>query len=136
MRRIDYVLNPREIFFYAIRSQGAGGQNINKVATAIQVVFPISESSLPEIVKSRLFLLYRKRINADGELILKAQEHRTQERNRSAALKRLQALIDAAASVPERRIPTKPTRASVHRRLEDKHRQAERKRLRDNRYDW
>lgn len=136
MRRIDYVLNPQEITFLAVRSQGAGGQNVNKVATAIQVVFDIARSTLPETIKSRMFILYRNRINSNGELILKAQEQRTQERNRSAALVRLQALIDAAAVVPLHRIPTRPTRASIHRRLQNKHHRADLKRNRSNKAEW
>lgn len=136
MRRIAYELDPAEVVFRAVRSQGAGGQNVNKVATAIQVVFNIPASTLPEAMKARLQVLYRRRISAAGDLILKAQEHRTQEMNRSAALERLLALIDAAAIIPERRIPTRPTRASVRRRLDNKRHRSQAKQLRRGSFEW
>ena len=104
-----------EVDLSAIRAQGAGGQNVNKVSSAIQLRFDIAASSLPEDVKERLLALHDSRITKDGVLVLKAQQHRTQEMNRFDALIRLHELVNSVAQPPKDRKPTKPTRASLKR---------------------
>jgi ribosome-associated protein len=106
---------PEEITLSAIRAQGAGGQNVNKVSSAIHLRFDIAASSLPDDVKERLLALHDSRITKDGVLVLKAQQHRTQEMNRFDALIRLHELVNSVAQPPKDRKPTKPTRASVKR---------------------
>jgi ribosome-associated protein len=120
MPRIAYVLDEREVTFEAVRAQGAGGQNVNKVSNAVVLRFDIDASGLPDALKVRLRARSDRRVGADGVITIKAQEHRSQPRNRAAALERLRALIDAAAELPRRRIATAPTRASRERRLQDK----------------
>jgi ribosome-associated protein len=120
MPRIAYVLDEREVAFEAVRAQGAGGQNVNKVSNAVVLRFDIEASSLPGTLKARLRARSDQRIGADGVVTIKAQEHRSLPRNRAAALERLRALIDAAATIPRRRIATAPTRASKERRLQSK----------------
>ncbi|MDO8319756.1 alternative ribosome rescue aminoacyl-tRNA hydrolase ArfB [Rhodoferax sp.] len=104
-----------EVALSAIRAQGAGGQNVNKVSSAIHLRFDIAASSLPDDVKARLLALHDSRINKDGVLVLKAQQHRTQEMNRFDALIRLHELVNSVAEPPKARKATKPTRASVRR---------------------
>lgn len=115
-----YPIDEREVQCSAIRAQGAGGQNVNKVSSAIHLRFDIPASSLPDEVKQRLLASGDSRISQDGVLVLKAQQHRTQEQNRTAALLRLQAIVDAAALPPKPRRPTRPTAASKRRRLQGK----------------
>jgi ribosome-associated protein len=115
-----YPVDEREVEFSAIRAQGAGGQNVNKVSSAIHLRFDIKASSLPDDVKERLFALNDSRITEAGVLVLKAQQHRTQEMNRSDAMARLQEVIDSVATPPKNRRATKPTYASKQRRLEGK----------------
>jgi ribosome-associated protein len=123
-RRQRPRVNPSEVEFEAVRAQGAGGQNVNKVSSAAHLRFDVRGSSLPEDVKVRLLAAPDHRITADGVVVIKAQEHRSLTLNREAALARLQALVDAAAHPPLPRRATRPTRASVQRRLESKSRQA------------
>lgn len=109
-----------ELDLSAIRAQGAGGQNVNKVSSAIHLRFDIPNSSLPEFYKQRLLELKDKRISKEGVLIIKAQQFRTQEQNREDALERLKALIKAATVVQKTRRATKPTRGSQKRRMDSK----------------
>jgi ribosome-associated protein len=109
-----------ELEITAVRSQGAGGQNVNKVSSAIHLRFDIRSSSLPEEHKQRLLALRDQRITRDGVLVIKAQTHRSQDMNRAEAMGRLQELVDSVAEPPRTRRPTKPTRASKRRRLESK----------------
>ena len=120
-----YPVDEREVDFSAIRAQGAGGQNVNKVSSAIHLRYNIGASSLPEEVKARLLALRDSRITLDGVLVIKSQQHRTQEMNRSAALARLQDVVDAVAVPPVARRATKPSYGAKQRRLEGKSQRSE-----------
>lgn len=113
-------VDEREVDFSAIRAQGAGGQNVNKVSSAVHLRFDIPASSLPDDVKQRLLALRDSRITQEGVFVLKAQTHRTQEMNRADALARLQQVVDSVASAPRVRRATKPTYGAKQRRLEGK----------------
>ena len=123
-------LDDNEITFEAIRAQGSGGQKVNKTSVAIHLRFDIAASSLPDFYKEKLLALKDKRITKEGIIVIKSQQHRSQEQNRDEALERLKELIKSVNVVQKKRIATKPTKGSVNRRLQSKKKQASKKSLR------
>jgi ribosome-associated protein len=128
--KIPFELREEEIAFEAIRAQGAGGQNVNKVSNAVHLRFDVRASSLPEALKARLLGRRDQRISGEGVIVIKAQQHRSLEKNRAEALARLRALVAAAATIPRARRATRPTLASQQRRVESKLRRGQTKALR------
>ncbi|MDP2818055.1 MAG: alternative ribosome rescue aminoacyl-tRNA hydrolase ArfB [Polaromonas sp.] len=122
---LKFPVDEREVEFSAIRAQGAGGQNVNKVSSAIHLRFDIAASSLPDDIKGRLLALSDSRITLEGVFVIKAQQHRTQEMNRADALARLQEVVDSVAQPPKPRRATKPTYGSKQRRLAGKSQRSE-----------
>jgi ribosome-associated protein len=127
---VTTAINPDEVEFSAIRAQGPGGQNVNKVSCAVHARFDIAASSLPPEIKARLLELRDARVTQEGVIVLKAQQSRSLEQNKEDALRRLQALVDKAAEVPVLRRATRPTRASQRRRLDAKTRSGQVKAMR------
>ncbi|WP_332856240.1 alternative ribosome rescue aminoacyl-tRNA hydrolase ArfB [Duganella sp. S19_KUP01_CR8] len=124
------MIDVNEVEFNAIRAQGPGGQNVNKVSSAVHLRFDIVSSSLPEHIKERLLAMRDQRITKDGVVVLKAQQSRSLEANKEEALRRLQELVDSVAVLPTVRRATRPTRSSQRKRLDGKAKDGERKQLR------
>jgi len=129
------TLPDEEIQLSAIRAQGAGGQNVNKVSSAIHLRFDIRGSSLPAQIRERMLKSQDQRITADGVLVIKAQNHRSQDKNRREAIARLRQAILEASRTPKKRIPTRPGRAAKEKRLDSKKKRSMLKKLRARDYD-
>ena len=127
---MDAQINPDEVAMSAIRAQGPGGQNVNKVSCAVHLRFDIGASSLPDPIKERLLALPDGRITQNGVVVMKAQQSRSLEQNKEEALRRLQQLVDSVAVLPAQRRATKPTRSSQRKRLDSKARSGQTKAMR------
>ena len=132
----DHIdISEGEVEISAIRAQGAGGQNVNKVSSAIHLRFDISASSLPDALKRRLLKTSDHRITTQGVVVIKAQNHRSQDKNRTEALARLTDLVKSALHVPRKRLPTRPGRAAKERRMDVKKKRGSLKKLRNKPFD-